>query len=69
MDVEQYLLTREHAIRLGVFLAVFALVALWEIAAPRRQADASHLSERFTPERALHTEASASQPGERLTLP
>ncbi len=41
MDVEQYLLTREHAIRFGVFLAVFTLVALWEIAAPRRQATLS----------------------------
>lgn len=41
MDIEQYLLTREHAIRFGVFLAVFTLVALWEIAAPRRKATLS----------------------------
>ncbi|MFK7966423.1 MAG: sterol desaturase family protein [Burkholderiaceae bacterium] len=41
MDIEQYLLTREQAIRLGGFLAVFALIALWEIVAPRRQATLS----------------------------
>jgi sterol desaturase/sphingolipid hydroxylase (fatty acid hydroxylase superfamily) len=34
--IEQYLLAHETAIRLGVFFAMFALVALWELAQPRR---------------------------------
>lgn len=36
MAVEQTLLAHEPAIRLGFFLGVFAVVALWEVAAPRR---------------------------------
>jgi sterol desaturase/sphingolipid hydroxylase (fatty acid hydroxylase superfamily) len=36
MDFEQFFLVYEPAIRLSFFLGVFALVALWELAAPRR---------------------------------
>lgn len=36
MSAEQYVLDHEPAIRLGVFLAVFGIVALWEGFAPRR---------------------------------
>jgi len=36
MDFEQFFLAHEPAIRLICFLAVFATVALWEVAAPRR---------------------------------
>ena len=36
MDFEQFVLTHEPAIRLGFFVGVFAIVALWELAAPRR---------------------------------
>jgi len=36
MNLEQFVLTYEPAIRLGFFLGVFALIALWEVAAPRR---------------------------------
>ena len=36
MDFEQFVLAHEPTIRLGFFLGVFAVVALWEIAAPRR---------------------------------
>ena len=36
MVLEQFVLTHESAIRLGFFVAVFALVALWEVVAPRR---------------------------------
>jgi sterol desaturase/sphingolipid hydroxylase (fatty acid hydroxylase superfamily) len=36
MSIESYLLSHEPAVRLGIFLAVFSAVALWEIAAPRR---------------------------------
>ena len=36
MDVEHFFLVRESTIRLGFFLATFALVAFWEFAAPRR---------------------------------
>ena len=36
MSAEQYVLYHEPAIRLGVFLAVFGIVALWEGFAPRR---------------------------------
>ena len=31
-----YLLQHEAAIRLGCFLGIFAGIALWELAAPRR---------------------------------
>ena len=36
MNFEQFVLANEPAIRLGFFLGVFAIVALWELAAPRR---------------------------------
>ncbi len=36
MGLEQFVLAHEPAIRLGFFLGVFALVAIWELAAPRR---------------------------------
>ena len=36
MNFEQFVLANEPAIRLGFFFAVFAIVALWELAAPRR---------------------------------
>ena len=36
MDLEQFVLAHEPAIRLSFFLGVFALVALWERLAPRR---------------------------------
>ena len=36
MDFEQFVLAHEPAIRLSFFLSIFALVALWELAAPRR---------------------------------
>ena len=36
MNLEQFVLAHEPAIRLGFFLGVFALIALWEVAAPRR---------------------------------
>lgn len=36
MPFEQFILANEPAIRLGFFLGIFALVALWELAAPRR---------------------------------
>ena len=36
MDLEQFVLAHEPALRLGFFTAVFAIVALWELAAPRR---------------------------------
>ena len=36
MSLEQLVLAYEPAIRLGFFLGVFALIALWEVAAPRR---------------------------------
>ncbi len=36
MNLEQFVLAYEPAIRLGFFLGVFALIALWEVAAPRR---------------------------------
>jgi len=35
MDIEQFVLAHEPAIRLGFFEVVFAIVALWELAAPR----------------------------------
>ncbi len=36
MDFEQFVLANEPTIRLGFFLGIFALVGLWELAAPRR---------------------------------
>ena len=36
MDFEQFVLSHELTIRLGFFASIFALVALWELAAPRR---------------------------------
>ena len=36
MDVEQFVLDHEPVIRLSIFLGVFAIVALWELASPRR---------------------------------
>jgi len=36
MNFEQFILANEPAIRLGFFIGVFAVVALWELAAPRR---------------------------------
>ena len=36
MSFAQFVLAHEPAIRLGFFLGIFTLVALWEVAAPRR---------------------------------
>lgn len=36
MDISAFLVGHEGAIRLGAFLSVFALMALWELAGPRR---------------------------------
>jgi sterol desaturase/sphingolipid hydroxylase (fatty acid hydroxylase superfamily) len=36
MNFEQFVLANEPAIRLGFFVGIFAIVALWELAAPRR---------------------------------
>ena len=36
MDFGQFVLTNEPIIRLGFFLGVFAVIGLWELAAPRR---------------------------------
>ena len=36
MDLEQYVLDNELAIRLAFFLGVFAIIGLWEVVAPRR---------------------------------
>jgi sterol desaturase/sphingolipid hydroxylase (fatty acid hydroxylase superfamily) len=36
VNFEHFVLANEPAIRLGFFLGVFTLVALWEVAAPRR---------------------------------
>jgi sterol desaturase/sphingolipid hydroxylase (fatty acid hydroxylase superfamily) len=36
LKIEQFVLALEPAIRLGIFLRIFAIVALWELAAPRR---------------------------------
>ncbi len=36
MDIEVFILNNESAIRLGFFLGVFVLVALWETLAPQR---------------------------------
>ena len=44
MDFEQFVLAHEPAIRLSFFLGVFAVVALWEVAAPRRALTLSKVS-------------------------
>ncbi|MBW8467164.1 MAG: sterol desaturase family protein, partial [Thiobacillus sp.] len=36
MNFEQWTLANEPLIRVGFFFGVFALVALWELASPRR---------------------------------
>jgi sterol desaturase/sphingolipid hydroxylase (fatty acid hydroxylase superfamily) len=36
MSTESFLLSHEPTVRLGIFLAVFSVMALWEIALPRR---------------------------------
>ena len=36
MNFEHFILTNEPAIRLGFFLGIFVVIALWEVAAPRR---------------------------------
>ena len=36
MDVASFVLAHEPAVRLGFFVGVFAVVALWEVVAPRR---------------------------------
>lgn len=36
MSFEQFVLSHEPQIRMGFFIGVFAIVALWELAAPRR---------------------------------
>ena len=36
MELERFVLAHESTIRLGFFLGTFGLVALWELAAPRR---------------------------------
>ncbi len=36
MDLEQFVLANESAIRLASFLGVFAVIGLWEVVAPRR---------------------------------
>jgi sterol desaturase/sphingolipid hydroxylase (fatty acid hydroxylase superfamily) len=36
MNFEDFVLSHEPTIRLGFFLGIFAVVALWEVAAPRR---------------------------------
>lgn len=37
MDLEQLLMTHEASIRLAFFIGIFALMALWEMLAPRRR--------------------------------
>jgi sterol desaturase/sphingolipid hydroxylase (fatty acid hydroxylase superfamily) len=36
MDIEAFILAYEPALRLASFIAIFAVVGLWELAAPRR---------------------------------
>jgi sterol desaturase/sphingolipid hydroxylase (fatty acid hydroxylase superfamily) len=36
MDFEQFVLSNEPAIRLGFFVGIFVLIALWELMAPQR---------------------------------
>jgi sterol desaturase/sphingolipid hydroxylase (fatty acid hydroxylase superfamily) len=43
MSFEQIVLANEPAIRLGFFLGIFAIVALWEVVAPRRALTVSKL--------------------------
>ncbi len=43
MTLNEFILTNEMAIRLGFFVGVFALVALWEVAAPKRMPTVSRL--------------------------
>jgi len=37
VNFNDFILTNEVPIRLGFFLGIFAVMALWEIASPRRQ--------------------------------
>jgi sterol desaturase/sphingolipid hydroxylase (fatty acid hydroxylase superfamily) len=37
MEFEQFVMAHEPAIRIGFFVAIFALVALWELVAPQRR--------------------------------
>jgi hypothetical protein len=37
MDFNEFILANEAPIRLGFFLGIFAVMAMWEIASPRRQ--------------------------------
>lgn len=37
MELEQFVMAHEPAIRMGFFVGVFALVALWELVAPQRR--------------------------------
>ena len=41
MNLEEFIMTNEKPIRMGFFFGVLAIMALWEIAAPRRQLTAS----------------------------
>jgi sterol desaturase/sphingolipid hydroxylase (fatty acid hydroxylase superfamily) len=41
MDLEQFVVANEPALRLGFFVGVFAVIGLWEVAAPRRALTAS----------------------------
>lgn len=43
MNFDQYILQNEASIRLGFFLGIFAIMALWEIIAPRRALTVSKL--------------------------
>lgn len=43
MNFDQYILQNEANIRLGFFLGIFAIMALWEIIAPRRALTVSKL--------------------------
>jgi hypothetical protein len=36
MDINEFILTYEVAIRLGFFFGIFAIMAVWELMAPRR---------------------------------
>ena len=37
MSLEEFILTNEKQIRMGFFFGVLAIMALWEVAAPRRK--------------------------------
>jgi sterol desaturase/sphingolipid hydroxylase (fatty acid hydroxylase superfamily) len=41
--MNDFILNNEQTIRLGAFLGIFALIALWELASPRRQQSLSRL--------------------------